>query len=55
MLADGSTRHVATVKLLVDAGANINLADSDGATPLQNACKRGCIGIEKILVAAGAR
>ncbi len=55
VLGDGGPRHVAIVKLLVDAGANINLADGDGVTPLQNARKHGFADIEKILVAAGAR
>jgi ankyrin repeat protein len=55
VLGDGGPRHVAIVKLLVDAGADINLADGDGVTPLQNARKHGFTEIEKVLVAAGAR
>jgi ankyrin repeat protein len=55
VLGDGGPRHVAIVKLLVDAGANVNLADGDGVTPLQNARKHGFSDIETILVAAGAR
>lgn len=55
VLADGGPRHVAIVKLLVDAGADVNIPDGDGVTPLQNARKRGFTEIEKILVAAGAR
>lgn len=53
VLADGGPRHVAIVKLLVDARADVNLADGEGVTPLQRA--RGFSEIEKILVAAGAR
>jgi hypothetical protein len=34
VLGDGGTRHVATLKALVDAGANVNLVDRSGATPL---------------------
>ncbi|MBE1204670.1 ankyrin repeat domain-containing protein [Aminobacter carboxidus] len=55
VLGDGGPRHVAIVKLLVDAGANVNLADGDGISPLQNARKHGFTDIEKVLVAAGAR
>src|SRR5262249_36637441 len=55
VLADGGPPHVEIVKLLVDAGANVNLADGDGVTPLENARKRGFSEIERILVAAGAQ
>ncbi len=41
VLGDGGARHTATLKLLVDAGANINLADRNGATPLALARGRG--------------
>jgi ankyrin repeat protein len=54
VLGDGGPRHVEIVRLLVDAGANVNLSDGSGVTPLQNARKRGYVEIEKILVAAGA-
>jgi len=40
VLGDGGARHTATLKLLVDAGANISLADRSGATPL--ALARSC-------------
>ena len=33
VLGDGGPRHVATLKALVDAGANVNLADRNGSTP----------------------
>jgi len=55
ILGDGGRRHVEIVKLLADAGANVNLADGDGVTPLQHARKRGFSEIEKILAAKGAR
>ena len=38
---DGSKRYIATVKLLVAAGANVNIADRSGATPLALARARG--------------
>jgi ankyrin repeat protein len=43
------------VELLVDAGADVNLADRDGVTPLAHAEKRGYAGMARILKAAGAR
>jgi len=43
------------VRLLLDAGANANLADRDGVTPLQHARRRGYHEIEQPLTAAGAR
>ncbi|RQR50765.1 ankyrin repeat domain-containing protein [Burkholderia sp. Bp9140] len=55
MLGDGSGRYVRIVQLLVDATANVNLADSNGETPLQHARSRGYAPIERILVAAGGR
>ena len=48
VLDDGGTRHVATLKALVDAGANINLADRSGATPLTLTKRRGYKEIVKI-------
>ncbi|MEO8741110.1 MAG: ankyrin repeat domain-containing protein [Casimicrobiaceae bacterium] len=41
VLGDGGARHTATLKLLVAAGANVNLADRNGATPLALARARG--------------
>lgn len=55
VLGDGGKRHVATLKALVDAGANVNLADRAGATPLTLAKTRGYAGMVAILEAAGAR
>jgi ankyrin repeat protein len=54
ILSDGGPRHVEIVKLLVDAGADVNLADGEGVTPLAHARQRGYTEIEAILVAAGA-
>ncbi|WP_260436204.1 ankyrin repeat domain-containing protein [Burkholderia sp. Bp9143] len=55
MLGESSERHVRIVQLLVDEKANVNLADSNGETPLQHARCRGHAPIERILVAAGGR
>jgi hypothetical protein len=55
VLGDGGKRHIATLKALVDAGANINLADRSGDTPLVLAKRRGFKEMVAILTAAGAR
>ena len=55
VLGDGGRRHVATLKALVDAGANVNLADRTGTTPLTLAKRRGYTDMIAILTAAGAR
>ena len=55
VLGDGGKRHVATLEALVKAGANVNLADRNGATPLALAKGRGYTEMVKILEAAGAR
>ncbi|RUM96676.1 ankyrin repeat domain-containing protein [Pseudaminobacter arsenicus] len=54
ILGDGGKRHEQIVDLLVKAGADVNLADGDGVTPLQHARTRGFATIEGILTAAGA-
>ncbi|MHB2170042.1 ankyrin repeat domain-containing protein [Alsobacter sp. R-9] len=41
VLGDGGRRHAATLKILLDAGADPNLADRQGATPLTLARSRG--------------
>jgi ankyrin repeat protein len=43
------------VRLLVEAGANVNIADRDGVTPLSHAKRRGYTEIARILTAAGGR
>jgi ankyrin repeat protein len=55
VLGDGGPRHVATLRALVDAGANLNLGDRGGTTPLALARGRGYQEMAAILVAAGAR
>jgi len=55
VLGDGGPRHVATLKALVDAGANVNLADRSGTTPLALARSRGYREMVAILERAGAR
>ena len=55
VLGDGGKRHVATLEALVKAGADVNLADRAGATPLALAKTRGYAEMVRILQAAGAR
>ena len=55
VLGDGGARHTATLRALVDAGANVNLADRAGRTPLALAQGRGYEGMARILERAGAR
>jgi ankyrin repeat protein len=55
VLGNGGTRHTATLKALVDAGAGVNLPDRSGRTPLALARERGYAAMTAILLAAGAR
>lgn len=55
VLGDGGPRHTATLAALVKAGADVNLADGSGATPLTLARGRGYSEMAAILTAAGAR
>ncbi len=55
ILGDGGPRHTEVVRLLVEAGAGVNIADSGGVTPLAHARARGFTAIVKILEAKGAR
>lgn len=52
VLGDGGPRHQATLKALVDAGANLQLADREGRTPLQLAQARGYGAMVQLLQAA---
>jgi ankyrin repeat protein len=54
ILADGGPRHQRIVTLLIEHGADVNLADHDGVTPLAHARSRGYDEIERLLEAAGA-
>lgn len=49
VLGDGGERHQATLNALVDAGANRQLADRQGQTPLQLARARGYTAMVKKL------
>ncbi|MFT5446607.1 MAG: ankyrin repeat protein [Gammaproteobacteria bacterium] len=55
VLGDGGMRHIETVRALVSAGADTQLSDSTGRTPLQLAKANGYREIIEILHKAGAR
>jgi ankyrin repeat protein len=55
VLGDGGVRHTATLAALVDAGANVNLADRSGTTPLALARGRGYREMVALLEAKRAR
>ncbi len=49
ILGNGGSDHIATVRALVEAGANPNIPDRGGVTPLQHAEARGYSEIADIL------
>ena len=55
VLGDGGPRHQATLRALVDAGANLKLSDRSGQTPLQLARSRGYEAMVRILETAPVR
>lgn len=55
VLGNGGPRHVATLRALVEAGADVNLPDRSGRTPLQLARMHGFQAMIEILQRAGAR
>lgn len=55
ILGSGGTDHQEVVRLLIAAGANVNLADFNGATPLAHAQANGQGAVVQLLKAAGAR
>ncbi len=55
VLGDGGRNHTETLRALVDAGANVNIPDGSGATPLKLARSRGYREMVAILEKAGAK
>ena len=55
VLGNGGARHQATLQALIDAGANLKLADRQGNTPVQLARSRGFGGMVTMLERAPAR
>lgn len=52
VLGDGSKTYVEVVRVLVDAGCDINIPDNDGVTALQHARKMGFTAIARVLEGA---
>lgn len=55
LLSDGGPHHQEIVGLLIEHGADVDLADGDGVRPLAHAIARGQTEVARILEAAGAR
>ena len=55
VLGNGGKNHTDTLKALVEAGADVNIADRQGITPLQHARRRGYVEMARVLEAAGGR
>lgn len=54
VLSDGGPRHQEVVALLIEHGADVNIADKQGVTPLRHAKQRGYREIQSLLEGAGA-
>jgi uncharacterized protein len=55
VLGNGGNNHTETLRALVDAGANVNIPDGSGSTPLRLAKNRGYREMIAILEKAGAK
>jgi ankyrin repeat protein len=55
VLGNGDANHTATVRALVEAGCDVNVADRQGTTPLQHARRRGYVEMARILENAGGQ
>ncbi|MCI0763844.1 ankyrin repeat domain-containing protein [Bacillus sp. TL12] len=55
VLSDGNETQQQVIRLLIEHGANINIPDHDGVTPLQHARAHNFKEIEEILIQAGAQ
>ena len=55
ILSDGGPTHQDILNQLIEAGANVNLADGEGVSPLVHAKQRGYVEMIAMLEKAGAR
>lgn len=55
ILGNGGKAHIEIVQLLIDRGADLNIADKDGVTTLQHARQKRQTEIVRLLEQAGAK
>ena len=55
ILGHGDEAHTEVVRLLIEAGADVNLADRNGTTPYRHAKRNGYSEIAELLAAAGGQ
>lgn len=55
ILGDGGPRHVEVTKLVLAGGANPNIADKDGVSPLTHAKRKGQAEVAKLIAEAGGK
>lgn len=55
VLNDGDKQQQQTVRLLIEHGADVNIRDKNGVSPLEHARRKGFGEIEDILFKAGAK
>lgn len=55
ILGDGGPRHVEAARLVLDAGADPNLADKDGVSPLAHARAKGQVEVGALIEKAGGK
>ena len=55
VLGNGGKNYIEIVRALVDANADVNIADRQGTTPLQHARRRGYTEMARIIENAGGR
>jgi uncharacterized protein len=55
ILGDGGPRHIEVAKLVLAAGANPNIADKDGVSPLTHARRKAQREIAQLIADAGGR
>lgn len=55
ILGDGGPRHQEAARIVLAAGANPNIADKDGTSPLAHARRRGQAAVARLIEQAGGR